>query len=312
MAREFNKANLKDIFRMLTEIAKGNFAFKIQRTNFNDDIEALSVQLNMMAEELRENLNHLSYVNPHITYEHLTHTSIIIDANYKISACTGNLFELLGKPKGKILEQKFDILLASSSLDVWQDIKKEIEADSLTTRSLELEFSTNSNLLVPAKCSISRIYLNKEKSKNYIITFFSTILQKKENGQETLGSGKTKRPMSKWDVKALQQVHDYVAGNFEKPPLPNMELAHKFNINEHKLNYGFRLLFGTTPFKFYNQLRLEEAKTLIKNTNNSLENIAYKLGFKSYPHFSKSFKSKFGYSPREYKKKINRINGKDK
>lgn len=305
MAREFNKANLKDIFRMLTEIAKGNFAYKIQRTNNNDDIEAISVQLNMMAEELRENLNHLSYVNPHVTYEHLTHTSIVVDADYKILACTQNLFRLLELPKKKILEKNFSVLLSPSSFEYWRKIQEQIDTEDFNTGTFQLEFSSSSNLLVPARCSISKLCFSRDKSSAFIFTFFSTVLHKNENPQAQSVVGNREKQMSKWDVKALQEVHDYVSGNFEIPPLPNIELAHKFGINEHKLNRGFRLLFGTTPFKLYNILRLEEAKTLIKNTNNSLEDIAFKLGFKSYPHFSKSFKGRFGYSPREFKKMIN-------
>ena len=47
MGREFNRENLQGIYRLLTEIAKGNFAYKIRRSRYNDrrnaaDIEILS------------------------------------------------------------------------------------------------------------------------------------------------------------------------------------------------------------------------------------------------------------------------------
>jgi AraC-like DNA-binding protein len=46
---------------------------------------------------------------------------------------------------------------------------------------------------------------------------------------------------------------------------------------------------------------IEKAKTLLLNSNTSVSNIAYELGFEYPQHFSKLFKSKTGANPSEYR-----------
>lgn len=311
MEREFNRNNLREIRRMIIEVAKGNFAYKIPRTNYDDTIEALSVQLNMMAEELRENLNHLSYVNPHVTYQHILHTSFIIDSSYLVTGCTKNALDLLEKDKEEIIGKSFSSLLSQDAMETWKIIKEANICSNLKDSTYPLEFLTGSDLLVPAKCFVSQLMDTHGPTGNCIVTFFTTVLQKNGNHKALKNGNKKTHKLSKWDIKAIQNIHDYISQNLLNPPLPNIELAHLFGINEHKLKYGFKVLFGTTPFKYYNELRMQEAKTLIKNTNNSLEAIAFNLGYKSYPHFSNFFKAKFGYSPSQFKKNLE-ANGEDK
>lgn len=54
------KERIESINRMITEVASGNFAYKIERSDRDDELEALIVVVNMMVEEMKEshvNLN---------------------------------------------------------------------------------------------------------------------------------------------------------------------------------------------------------------------------------------------------------------
>ena len=55
-------------------------------------------------------------------------------------------------------------------------------------------------------------------------------------------------------------------------------------------------------FKFHLNKRLEQSLVLIKNTPMSLKTIASSLAFKSFPHFSRAFKLKYGISPNKFRK----------
>lgn len=299
MEREINRHNLKGIFKMLTEIAKGNFAYKIDRTGHDDVIEALSVQFNMMAEELRENINHLTYVAPHLAYQHLVAFSLILDREYNISFFTKNTTSLLGENEDLIIGKSFSSLLSDNSLEEWGKMKDRLGQKEFDEGSLYLEFKTSENLLVTSLCSFSVLSGKLSIVDNILVTFFQTVLQ-----QEEKDLIRKEKSMSKWDVRVMQEIHDYIFQNLDKPIQSTRNLAHQFNINEHKLKNGFKKLFGTTPFKYYNSLRMEEARALIRNTNLPLEAIASKLGYKSYPHFSIYFKKRFGYSPLTYQKNI--------
>ncbi|EGB91932.1 HTH-type transcriptional activator RhaS (L-rhamnose operon regulatoryprotein rhaS) [Clostridium sp. D5] len=51
------------------------------------------------------------------------------------------------------------------------------------------------------------------------------------------------------------------------------------------------------------ELKLTEARHLLDETNLTLNDIAYKLGFSNGNYFSKVFKRNVGRSPREYRNK---------
>ena len=162
------------------EIAKGNFAFKIDRTAHNDVIEALSVQLNMMAEELRENFNHLTYVAPHLAYQHLVAFAIILDKNYNIMLFTKNTTSLVGKNEDELTGKSFSNLLSVNCLQEWENMKLKLEKDDFIQESLDLEFKTSENLLVSSRCSVSLLSNNLSIKGSILITFFQTVLQQKE------------------------------------------------------------------------------------------------------------------------------------
>ncbi|MDO5989546.1 hypothetical protein Q4Q39_19245 [Flavivirga amylovorans] len=66
-----NKERIKQIHTMLLEFASGNFAYKIERSDLDDDIEALTALVNMTFEEIKASFLHQGYANLNETYKHL-------------------------------------------------------------------------------------------------------------------------------------------------------------------------------------------------------------------------------------------------
>ncbi len=68
----------------------------------------------------------------------------------------------------------------------------------------------------------------------------------------------------------------------------------------------FQNIFKTSPGKWLIQKRLEYASLLIETTQESINDIAFKSGFKNTTHFVKVFKDTYGASPLQYRlKKLN-------
>ncbi|CAN5368453.1 AraC family transcriptional regulator [soil metagenome] len=59
--------------------------------------------------------------------------------------------------------------------------------------------------------------------------------------------------------------------------------------------------YQTTPGKWLLQKRLERAQQMIRNTKETMSEIAYECGFENVSHFSRAFKSAFGHAPRFYR-----------
>lgn len=64
----------------------------------------------------------------------------------------------------------------------------------------------------------------------------------------------------------------------------------------------FKKRMNTTPMKYYTNLQLEAARSLLACSNLSIKEIAAKLQFCSEFHFSKRFKQSTGLSPSMYRK----------
>ncbi|UFH53948.1 helix-turn-helix transcriptional regulator [Spirosoma sp. KNUC1025] len=83
-------------------------------------------------------------------------------------------------------------------------------------------------------------------------------------------------------------------------PLDNhslLQLCRYAGLNDYKLKKGFRELIGTTVFGYLNDLRMQYAHQLLRDTNQPIGDIALTLGYSETHHFSAAFKRKFGYLP---------------
>ena len=64
----------------------------------------------------------------------------------------------------------------------------------------------------------------------------------------------------------------------------------------------FKCATGKSVMDYYTDLKIKEAKKLIKDNNLNVKEIAEKLCFDTPNYFSKTFKKKTGVTPSQYKK----------
>lgn len=66
----------------------------------------------------------------------------------------------------------------------------------------------------------------------------------------------------------------------------------------------FQQKIGMAPGKFLTQLRLQQAALLLNQSQKSVLGVALDVGYQSEAHFSKAFKSAYGMSPSQYRKRV--------
>ncbi len=98
------------------------------------------------------------------------------------------------------------------------------------------------------------------------------------------------------DRKKLIEAKELLTAHLNQPPTINT-LAKRVGLNEYKLKKGFKELFGTTVFGYIHHNRMQLAKRLLLETEQSAKQIAYAIGYSSPQHFSKAFKKAFGVTP---------------
>lgn len=82
-------------------------------------------------------------------------------------------------------------------------------------------------------------------------------------------------------------------------PLTIKELSRKVATNECYLKKGFKEMFGTTIFDFFQSQRMEHAKYLLYEKGLSVTDVSSLLGYSSISHFSTAFKKLTGLKPCE-------------
>lgn len=88
----------------------------------------------------------------------------------------------------------------------------------------------------------------------------------------------------------LQQIGD---------PITIKQLSRRVAMNECYLKKGFKEMFGTTIFDFYQSQRMEHAKYLLYEKGVSVTEVSSLLGYSSISHFSTAFKKHTGLKPCE-------------
>ncbi|MCG8632518.1 MAG: helix-turn-helix domain-containing protein [Desulfobacterales bacterium] len=78
------------------------------------------------------------------------------------------------------------------------------------------------------------------------------------------------------------------------------ELARRVGMNHNQLVEGFRSQLGILPFEYLRTLRLESARNLLASQQFNVTQTALHVGFSSLSHFTKSFKEKFGITPKAW------------
>lgn len=99
----------------------------------------------------------------------------------------------------------------------------------------------------------------------------------------------------------LQEIKDYLDDHFaEKITLD--ALAERFYINKFYLTRVFREQFGQTVTNYLVQLRITQAKRLLRFSDKNIEAIAQECGMNDANYFSRVFKKIEGITPGEYRR----------
>jgi len=82
-------------------------------------------------------------------------------------------------------------------------------------------------------------------------------------------------------------------------PITIKELSRKVGTNECYLKKGFKEMFGSTIFDFYQNQRMHHARYLLYEKGLSVTEVSALLGYSSISHFSTAFKRHTGLKPCE-------------
>jgi AraC family transcriptional regulator of adaptative response / methylphosphotriester-DNA alkyltransferase methyltransferase len=132
-----------------------------------------------------------------------------------------------------------------------------------------------------------------------------------ENGRQAEQAGyrpcKRCRP-DLLEYQPIKEIAEKVKLLFDTNFTQQKDMAKKLRqigLNYHRIINIFKEYYNVTPKKYYDNLRLEEAKKKLITTSNTIIDIAYSVGFQSLSAFYTFFRKNTNSSPSKYRKEKN-------
>lgn len=100
--------------------------------------------------------------------------------------------------------------------------------------------------------------------------------------------------------RQIMQVVEYIQAYLNQN-IQLKDLAQMLNLSQFHFSRLFKQSLGITPYQYLMQQRVEKAQQLLKQTNDSITNIALECGFSSHSHFSLQFRQITGIAPKVYR-----------
>ena len=81
-------------------------------------------------------------------------------------------------------------------------------------------------------------------------------------------------------------------------------LTERFDISLRSLNRRFKQATEKSPIQYLQQIRIDNAKELLKTSNLSIAEVAYSVGYPDSSYFSSLFRKIISLSPKEYRRLV--------
>lgn len=105
----------------------------------------------------------------------------------------------------------------------------------------------------------------------------------------------------------ISRVIKHVEDNYSNPICAS-SICENFKMNKCYFCRLFKRETGTTFIQYLNNFKIEKSKELLKNTNRSLLEITFDVGFSNQSYFSTTFKKITGVSPLDYRNAFENAN----
>jgi AraC-like DNA-binding protein len=189
-----------------------------------------------------------------------------------------------------------------------QFIKPDLSSDSFTNDILSFRHNSSFSKILPI-CNKTRSVLEGLLNHSYTDTLENIYVNAQTQmlllygldcmlGEKEIDILTCKFLANEADREKVVKAREILIQQIGEP-ITIKELSRKVAMNECYLKKGFKEMFGTTIFDFYQSQRMEHAKYLLYEKGLSVTEVALMLGYSSISHFSTAFKKHTGLKPCE-------------
>ncbi len=107
--------------------------------------------------------------------------------------------------------------------------------------------------------------------------------------------------LSAKDAEKIEQAKSILNLEFKDPPTL-VRLASRVGLNRNKLAHGFKYIFGVPPMEYCFGLRMEMARDILRDGEDSIAIVADAVGYSEPGSLTKAFKAYFGSLPSDVRR----------
>jgi AraC family transcriptional regulator, transcriptional activator of pobA len=170
-------------------------------------------------------------------------------------------------------------------------------AKELEHSKREAGFSLSNNIMERLRYSVTTLKLNSSmvdfisNLANYLLVCYESDFN---NSYQVKPS----------QIKIAHEAANWLENN-KYNFIKIQDLSQQLMVHRTHLNACFKKVYGISPSVFLINLRIREAKKLLRETNLSIETIAQQLCFSSASHFSRTFRSYTNTTPLNFRNQKN-------
>lgn len=284
---EIKKKRWDNLMQSLLELGYGRVDQQLEITGNNDEFETIEVLFNMMCEELKHRLLHLSFTKPTIFQRYVNHFTIITDQDFKIKNVCEHLVTFYQVEVNQLKDHSFLDLIEKESGDQLTAVYGSLKEESEKVHRLTLfndHFSFNIKTMESGILIINLYQLHMD-TKDIQVPYKDRPKQK------------AKLIQKKRNEDLLEQFKEDVSKYPLNKKLDLKELYQKYPTNKSMLKKLFKQQYQCGAYEFHLGLRMKYAYDQIAHTKVAFKEIALDVGYANYQAFVKYFKNYYSILP---------------
>lgn len=274
----------------LIDLGNGKLDQQVFIQNTGDEFECLEVLFNLVNEEWRERLLHLSFIKPNEFQKYINQYAIIVNKDFKINNVSEDFITSQSLCLKDIKNLNFLDLIDQETAEYLKDcIQKKIDFTKLSKQTLTLfdqNYMFNIRGLNDDKTlviNLYQMYLDTKHFKSLITENFDINRLKERKRNEFI----------------IEDIKVYIDHYPLNKKLTLNQICKKFGVNSNQLKKLFKEQYQTSVYEYFISLRMKHAYILIETSTLAFKEIAVMVGYPQYSPFVNYFKSYFNTLPKE-------------
>jgi AraC-like DNA-binding protein len=161
-------------------------------------------------------------------------------------------------------------------------------------------------------------YITKPFNKEYLIARIEQLLSDRKMFREKIWKQEPQEVqnqeidtyenyLQKKDLQFLEKIHHVIEENIDNSDFNIDSIADNLGISRSAFFKKLKSLTGLAPVDMIKEVRLTKSIDLLKNTDMTVSEIAFTVGFKESGYYGKCFRKKYNQTPTEFMAKYRKI-----